>query len=66
MKNFIYSFFNKKVGAYESPIFNSYEKENFKELVVRDCLVSGNAAKARMEECSLYFLGIFDDVECKF
>lgn len=62
MKCYIYAFYNKKIGAYEKPIVNNYQKEDFTQLVVRDVLVSDNAAKDRMKECDLYELGTYDDV----
>lgn len=66
MKCYVYSFYNKKVGAYERPIVNNYEQKDFAELVRRDVLVSDNAAKDHMKECDLYYLGHFDDANGAF
>ena len=66
MKCLVYAFYNKKVGAYEKPIVNNFQKEDFQELVIRDVIVSDNEAKERMKECSLYYLGNYDDATGKF
>ena len=66
MKCYVYAFYNKKVGAYEKPIVNNFIKDDFIQLVIRDVLVSDNAAKDRMKECELYELGIYDDVKGEF
>lgn len=61
MKCNVYAFYNKKVGAYEKPIVNNYDKETFGQLVIRDVICSDNDAKEKMKECSLYYLGEYDD-----
>lgn len=66
MKCYVYAFYNKLVGAYEKPIINNFPQEDFSELVVRDILVSDNAAKVRMQECQLFYLGKYDDKLAKF
>lgn len=66
MKCYVYAFYNKKIGAYEKPIVNNFDKKDFEQLVIRDVIVSDNAAKDRMKECSLYYLGIYDDEVAKF
>ena len=66
MKCYVYAFYNKKIGAYEKPIVNNFVKEDFAQLVVRDVLVSDNAAKDRMKECELYELGTYDDAIGEF
>lgn len=66
MKCYVYSFYNKKVGAYEKPIINNWEPKDFGELVRRDVLVSDNDAKDKMKETDLYYLGLFDDAVAAF
>ena len=61
MKCYVYAFYNKKIGAYEKPIINNFNNDDFKTLVIRDVLVSDNQAKDRMAECDLYALGQYDD-----
>ena len=66
MKCYIYAFYNKKIGAFEKPIVNNWCKEDFTQLVIRDVLVSDNAAKEKMIECQLYELGIYNDETGEF
>ena len=66
MKCYVYAFYDKKIGAYERPIVNNYEPEDFKTLVVRDVLCSTNEVKDRMCDKSLYKLGFYDDAIGEF
>lgn len=54
----IYALFNKKIGAYNTPIYNTLVEADFVETTIR-------AVKAGQiehpEELDLYFLGIFND-----
>lgn len=61
MMCYVYAFYNKKVSAYEKPVVNNFDKDTMHQLVIRDVLVSDNEAKSRMAECSLYYLGQYND-----
>lgn len=61
---FLYSYFNKKAGAYMDPIPSPIPQEGWANSVIRTCKLEPEACKkAHLDECDLYILGEFDDIK---
>lgn len=52
---------NRLVKAFERPIFTQDSNEEFIERIQRDFRASDDNAKARMLECVVYEVGVYDD-----
>lgn len=52
---------NRLVKAFERPIFTQDSIEEFIERIQRDFRASDENAKARMLECVVYEVGVYDD-----
>lgn len=61
-----YCYYNRKVGAYSAPSFESYEKELKKEMSHRGYLLAKDEQKATIEENDLYYVGTFNDKSGEF
>lgn len=59
----IYSFRDKKVGVYGSPVFEVLGSDDFIENIRRG-IISDPLKNAVLKDCALYDLGTFDDVKC--
>lgn len=59
---YVYSYFNRTVGAYQDPFLQPVTKDLFPKLVQRSVVMNpAEAAKQHLYECDLYYLGTFDD-----
>lgn len=59
----IYSFRDKKLGVYGTPVFDVMSPNDFVENVRRG-IVSDPVKNGMLRDCSVYDLGEFDDVRC--
>lgn len=66
MKKYIFILRDKKLGAFENPIFRVDDKEHVVESYVRGLRMISSEEIARARDMSLYYLGDFDDVEGRF
>lgn len=60
MKIFLYSMYDKKIGAFRAPVTSAYEQvSDFAEDVRR--FVLSSEYQKQLDECDIYYLGVFDD-----
>lgn len=67
MDQHVYSLYNKKVGCYNAPIFSNDDIEHIKAGFTRYCILNKEEAKkSHFDECDLYDLGLFNDLQGSF
>ena len=57
----VYINYNRKVGAYERPIFRIEDPDEYVEAVSRDFKASDDLAKSKIADYNLVYAGTFDD-----
>ena len=63
MKKHIYVFYNRKVEAYENPVFRLEDENEMLEAVTRDYKASDDLARSKMDDYNLIHLGVYDDLK---
>lgn len=66
MKKFVFVLRDKKLGAYQDPIFKVEDKEHVVESYARGLKLIRSEEVARARDMSLYFLGEYDDINGNF
>lgn len=66
MKLYVYSVRDKKLGAFGAPKFANDDSEHMAEGVARDLKRIKPEQISEASDCSLYYLGQFDDISGKF
>lgn len=66
MKYYIYTNYNRKVNAYERPLFMMEDPDEYVERLTRDFKASEEAAQVKMAEYDIYYRGIYDDNKATF
>lgn len=63
MIKYIYVFYNRKVEAFENPVFRLEDEHEMLEAVTRDYKASDELSQAKMNDYNLIHLGKYDDVK---
>lgn len=66
MKKFVFALRDKKLGAYQDPIFKVEDKEHVVESYARGLKLIRPEEVARARDMSLYYLGEYDDINGTF
>lgn len=66
MKYHVYINYNRKVEAYERPIFRLEDPDEYVECVSRDFKASDDLAKSKIADYNLVYAGTFDDATGEF
>lgn len=66
MKKCVFVYRDRKTGSFTTPIVDDRAKENYIETMKRAFIVEPAQSHARNKDCSLYFIGYFEDTTAKF
>ncbi len=64
MKTYIYSWYDKQIGAYSQPFTTNFKPDETKESIGREMLKG--SIPAELENKELYYLGCFHDNQALF
>lgn len=62
MKLGVYAYKNKMLGAFNAPLFDRDDYENYTTILVRSIKLADKKVKFSMKGLELYKIGTFDDV----
>lgn len=67
MKIYMFCYRDKKLQCFYPPLFQSEDKEHVVDQTIRSLKCQVDASQiANLKDKSFYYVGVFDDLDCKF